>query len=117
MSYGYSREVVLPMAMTAPMTLTPGATVTLRGRASWIVCEKTCVPEEAPVVLTLPVSAAAPEPDPVAGPRIAAARRTLPVPSRWPMSFVATPERVTLTLAAGDLDAARVAEAWFYPAK
>jgi thiol:disulfide interchange protein DsbD len=41
MSYGYSREVVLPIAMTAPPGLTPGTRVTLRGRASWIVCEKT----------------------------------------------------------------------------
>jgi thiol:disulfide interchange protein DsbD len=117
MSYGYSREVVLPIAMTAPATLAPGSSVTLRGRASWIVCEKTCVPEEAPVALTLPVAATAPESDPDAGPRIAAARQRLPVPSPWPASFVATPEQLTFTLAARDLDASRVAEAWFYPAK
>jgi thiol:disulfide interchange protein DsbD len=103
--------------MTAPAALATGSSVTLRGRAGWIVCEKTCVPEEAAVALTLPVSAAPPEPHPVAGPRIAAARRSLPVPSPWPASFTATSERVTFTLAARDLDAPRVAEAWFYPAK
>ncbi len=117
MSYGYSREVVLPIAMTAPPGLTPGAPVTLRGRASWIVCEKTCVPEDAPIALTLPVSTGTPAPDPRGAPLIAAARRAVPAPSPWPASFVATPERVTFTIAARDLVAERVAEAWFYPAR
>ena len=62
MTYGYSREVVLPIAVTAPRDLAPGTRVTLRGHASWIVCEKTCIPEEAPIALTLPVAAGRPNP-------------------------------------------------------
>jgi len=117
MSYGYSREVVLPIAVTAPPGLGPGARVTLRGQASWIVCEKTCVPEEAAIALTLPVTATTPAPDPRGAPLIAAARRAVPAPSPWPASFVATPERVTFAIAARGLDAQRVSEAWFYPAR
>ena len=117
MSYGYSREVVLPIAVTAPPGLTPGERVTLRGQASWIVCEKTCIPEEAAVALTLPVTATTPALDPRGAPLIAAARRAVPTPSPWPASFVATPERVTLTIAARGLDAQRIAETWFYPAR
>ncbi len=117
MSYGYSREVVLPIAVTAPPGLAPGGRVTLRGRASWIVCEKTCVPEEAPIALTLPVTATMPALDPRGAPLIAAARRTVPAPSPWPASFVATPEHVTFAIAARGLDAQRVSEAWFYPAR
>jgi len=117
MSYGYSREVVLPIAVTAPPGLAPGARVTLRGQASWIVCEKTCVPEEAAIALTLPVTATTPAPDPRGAPLIAAARRAVPAPSPWPASFVATPERVTFAIAARGLDAQRVSEAWFYPAR
>ena len=117
MSYGYSREVVLPIAVTAPPGLGPGARVTLRGQASWIVCEKTCVPEEAAIALTLPVTATMPAPDPRGAPLIAAARRAVPAPSPWPASFVATPERVTFAIAARGLDAQRVSEAWFYPAR
>ena len=60
MTYGYSREVVLPLPVTPPSALDPGARVTLRGRASWLVCEKTCIPEEAPIALTLSVAARAP---------------------------------------------------------
>lgn len=37
MSYGYSREVVLPIPITAPADLAPGTRVTLRGRVSWVV--------------------------------------------------------------------------------
>jgi thiol:disulfide interchange protein DsbD len=116
MSYGYSNEVVLPVPVTAPRELTPGTSVTLRAQASWVVCEKTCVPEEAPVALTLPVATGAPAPDPHGAPLIAAARRAVPSPSPWPASFVATPERVTLSIAARGLAPDRVADVWFYPA-
>jgi thiol:disulfide interchange protein DsbD len=116
MSYGYEDEVVLPFPLTLPRDAPPGSTVTLRGQASWLVCEKVCVPEEAPVALSLPVVAEAPRPDPRGAPLIGSARRSLPVPSPWPASFVATGETVTLTVAARDLAPERVAEVWFYPA-
>src|SRR4029450_1653112 len=60
MSYGYTGEVVLLTRITAPADLPVGLPVTLRGRASWLVCEKICIPEEADVALTLP--GAAPQP-------------------------------------------------------
>jgi thiol:disulfide interchange protein DsbD len=117
MSYGYSTSVVLPVSVTAPRDLTPGARVTLRGQASWIVCEKICVPEEAPIAVTLPVSAGPAPLDPRSAPLIAAARRSVPAPSPWPASFTATADTVTLTIAARGLAADRVAEVWFYPAR
>ncbi|MGH7390172.1 MAG: protein-disulfide reductase DsbD family protein, partial [Candidatus Rokuibacteriota bacterium] len=117
MSYGYEGEVVLPIPVTASRDVAPGTTVTLRGQASWLVCEKICIPEEGPVALSLPVAAGTPRPDPRGAPLIAAARRSLPVASPWPASFVATPETVTLTVAARDLAPERVAEVWFYPAR
>ena len=117
MSYGYTDEVVLPIPVTAPADLRPGTRVTLRAQASWIVCEKTCVPEEAPVSLSLPVAAGPPAPDPRGAPLIAAARRAVPTPSPWPATFIATPEHVSLDVAAPGLTAARVAEVWFYPAR
>src|SRR3989475_1044511 len=103
MSYGYEAEVVLPIPVTVSRDVTPGTTVALRGQASWLVCEKICIPEEAPVALSLPVAADTPRPDPVGAPLIGAARRRLPVPSPWPASVSATPETVTLTVATRDL--------------
>lgn len=117
MSYGYSREVVLPVPVTTTAGLAPGARVTLRGHVSWLVCEKICIPEEAPVALTLAVASGAPRPDPHGAPVIAAARRAVPAPSPWPASFVATPDTVTVTVDARGLAAERIADVWFYPAR
>ena len=117
MSYGYSNEVTLPIQMTAPANLVPGTRVTLTGRASWLVCEKECIPEEAPVSLSLPVVAGEPGPHPTGAPLIARARQAVPSPSPWPASFTATPEAVTFTVAARGLAPDRIAEVWFYPAR
>jgi thiol:disulfide interchange protein DsbD len=105
------------VSVTAPRELTPGVRVTLRGQASWIVCEKICIPEEAPIAVTLPVGAGPAPLDPRSAPLIAAARRSAPAPSPWPASFTATADTVTLTVAARGLAADRVAEVWFYPAR
>jgi len=113
MGYGYEDEVVLPVPITAPAGLPPGTRVTLEGRASWVVCEKICIPEEALVALTLPVGPAAP--DPSGAPVVARARRAVPLPSPWPASFAASRDTVTLTVAAPGLAAERIAEVWFYP--
>jgi thiol:disulfide interchange protein len=115
MSYGYTREVVLPIPITAREDLAPGTHVTLRGQARWLVCEQICIPEEAPVALTLPVVASAPPADPRGAPVIAAARRAVPTPSPWPASFTATTDLVTLRVAAQSLTPERIAEVWFYP--
>src|SRR4029453_16493025 len=74
MSFGYSREVVLPVPVTPPGGLAPGTPVTLRGRASWLVCEKICIPEEAPVEITLPVTEGSAGPDPRGAPLFAGGR-------------------------------------------
>lgn len=115
MSYGYSNEVVLPIPVTAPRDLVPDTRVTLRGTASWIVCEKICIPEEAPFALTLPTGTS--RPDPRGAPLIAAARRAAPTPSPWAASFDATAETVTLRVAARGLAPERIDEIWFYPAR
>jgi thiol:disulfide interchange protein DsbD len=117
MSYGYENAVVLPIPMTVSDAAAPGTTLTLRGQAFWLVCAKVCVPEEAPVALNVPVTAEPPRPDPRGTSLIAAARRTLPVPSPWPASYAATPEMVTLSVTTRDLAPERVAEVWFYPSR
>jgi thiol:disulfide interchange protein len=116
MSHGYTGEAVLLVRVTAPPDLPPGRQVTLRGRASWLVCEKICIPEEADLALTLPVVAGRPAPAREA-PLIARARRAVPVASPWPATVSASPERVVVSLAARGLAAERIADIWFYPAR
>src|SRR5262249_31789648 len=87
------------------------------GQVSWLVCAKICIPEEAPVALSVPMTAGAPRPDSRGAPLIAAARRNLPVPSSWPASYVATPASVILSWTTRVLAPERVAEVWFYPSR
>lgn len=58
-NYGYSGEVLLPMALTAPADAPVGQPVTLRARADFLVCEDICIPESAELELTLRVQAQA----------------------------------------------------------
>ena len=43
MTYSYLGEVVLPLTVTPPRDL--GA-LPVQAKASWLICEKICVPEE-----------------------------------------------------------------------
>src|SRR5262245_7238666 len=117
MTYGYSGEVVLPIPVTPPSALGLGDRMTLRGRASWLVCEQTCIPEQAPIALTLAVARGAPAPDPRGAALIATARRNVPTPSPWAASFVAASETVSFTVEAPRLMADRITDVWFYPAR
>jgi thiol:disulfide interchange protein DsbD len=116
MSFGYTREVVLLTRLTAPPGLPTGGPVTLRGHAAWLVCEQICIPEEADVTLTLPVMAGKPAPGAGAA-AIGLARRAVPGPSPWPASLRATPEAVTLSVAARGLERDRIAEVLFFPGR
>jgi len=115
MSYGYTEEVILPVLLRAPPGLAPGTRVTLRADASWLVCEKICIPEEARVELALPVVAGAPPADPRGAEMIARARRSVPTDSPWPASVSVAAEAITLHVKAPDLVVARIGEIWFYP--
>ncbi len=116
MSYGYTREVVLLTRITPPADVRPGTRVTLRAHVSWLVCEKTCIPEESDVALTLPVATGRPAPAPTAG-AIETARRAVPAPSPWPARMQATPDTVTVTVEAPGLHADRITEAWLVPGR
>jgi thiol:disulfide interchange protein DsbD len=115
MSFGFSREVLLPMRVTPPADLRPGDRVALRAQASWLVCADICIPEESPVALALPVVAQTPAPDPRWGAAVAAVRHALPQPSPWPASFSFTPDTVTLTVAVSGLSRDRITDAAFFP--
>jgi thiol:disulfide interchange protein DsbD len=82
-SYGYEDEVLLPVPITPPPSLTPGKPVTLAARVDWLECQEACVPGRADLSLTLPVTAGAPRAAAEAG-GFADARRRLPAaPSGW----------------------------------
>ncbi len=59
---GYEGLTYLPVILAPPASARPGERVTLRAAAEWLMCSEVCIPREAELALTLPVSNSA-EPD------------------------------------------------------
>jgi thiol:disulfide interchange protein DsbD len=83
--FGFDRDVLLPVRITPPASLTPGQPVTLAGRADWQECrEEECLPGQADVSVTLPVSVETPRPLAALAAVFAQTRDRLPVaPRGW----------------------------------
>jgi thiol:disulfide interchange protein/DsbC/DsbD-like thiol-disulfide interchange protein len=60
---GYEGDVLLPVTLTPPDDLQPGASVELQAGVEWLMCKDECRPGKAVVSLTLPVSAGQPARD------------------------------------------------------
>jgi thiol:disulfide interchange protein DsbD len=83
-SYGYERDVLLPVRVTPRASLTPGQPVTLAARADWLECREQCLPGRAELKVTLNVAATAPHPVGALAAVFAQTRKKLPaVPAGW----------------------------------
>ncbi len=84
----YTREVTLVIPVRAPMTIEPGASVTIRAEVEWLACEEYCIPESDHLTLELPVvapSATRPPPSRYARMiKLAHARIPVPLTSKTP---------------------------------
>ncbi len=78
-NYGYSGEVLFPIEVTAPANARPGETLTFTADAYWLVCSDVCIPEEAQLLLRVPVAAQGAD-NPAWSARIAEAVAALPRP-------------------------------------
>jgi thiol:disulfide interchange protein DsbD len=95
-NYGYSGHAVHLVKITAPEELRPGADVILKAKASWLVCADVCIPGDANLELTLPVTAVPGGLDPAASALFAAARSELP--AQAPAATLATVRKGQLVL-------------------
>jgi thiol:disulfide interchange protein/DsbC/DsbD-like thiol-disulfide interchange protein len=82
-TYGYENEVLLMQQITPPASLADSS-VKLSADASWLVCERLCIPGSAKLQLDLPISAQA---GPANEEIFSRYRRLLP--QNWPESKVA----------------------------
>ena len=85
-TYGYVDEVLLTQEVTPPSKI-ENSTIKLVADASWLVCEKICIPGSATLELELPVSTSS---QPANTELFARYRRLLP--QKWPAPNVATAE-------------------------
>jgi len=82
MNFGYEGETFLLTQITPPADLAPVGRVTLRADASWLVCEKECVPGSASLSASAPAAPATTSvaPDPASAEAFATARARQPAP-------------------------------------
>ena len=78
-TYGFENEVWLLTQITPPASLPKGKRVALQASAKWLVCKEECVPAQADLSLSLPVSAAPRTANMRWRAAFARARATLPV--------------------------------------
>jgi thiol:disulfide interchange protein len=77
-NYGYAKHVMHLVQITAPRDLKGGSNVMLSAKASYLVCSDVCIPEDANVQLTLPVTSGTGPVDPADAALFATARSELP---------------------------------------
>ncbi|MCR5882340.1 thioredoxin family protein [Rhizobacter sp. J219] len=58
-NYGYADEVTLPSVVQVPADLRDGGRFGLKAKVDWLVCHDVCIPQNATLSLSLPVSTAA----------------------------------------------------------
>ncbi len=96
---GYEAELFLPVTLTPPADLKPGASVTLTADADWLMCEDICIPGRATVSVTLPVTADAPKADANWSQKIRATQAGLPrADASWTISATRAGKVIELTV-------------------
>jgi thiol:disulfide interchange protein DsbD len=98
---GFENDTFLPVTLTPPADLAPGTKVTLKASAEWLMCEDVCMPGNADVALTLPVTAAPDAaPDAALGSRLSAVVAGLPrADAAWKVSATRDAKAITLKVA------------------
>lgn len=102
-NFGFEGDLLLPIELVAPQDLRAGSSVTLAGRASWLVCKDVCIPGQALLGITLPVLAAdASVPLSAEANLFAVVRSRIPAPDtqRQPLAYLSD-QMLTLAWAGG----------------
>lgn len=115
-NYGYARQALHLVKITAAPDLKAGTPVVLAAKASWLVCADVCIPESADLRLTLPVQAGGGPLDSSVAPLFAAARADLPAAAPAPSEARIDHGRLVLDFGrAWGATLSRVTSLSFYP--
>jgi len=114
MNYGYEGKVWLLTRLTVPANAAPGTIVTLKGHASWLVCQEVCIPEDRMLSVDVAISASPIAPYATVEEQFADARAKLPTASPWPVAFQAS-DNLDLFVASPTLVQAQLKDATFFP--
>lgn len=99
MNYGYHGEVLFPVQIKIPKNF-KGSEITLAAEGQWLVCADICIPEDAGLILRIPVGEHLI--DPAMAEKIGEARRKVPqalgIPSRYFVTMASNGETGTVNL-------------------
>jgi thiol:disulfide interchange protein DsbD len=115
MNYVLTGDVYLPVPIDVPASAKPGETVTLKAAVSWLVCKDICIPEDANLTLTLPVTAATPASDPKFAAPISATLGAAPKPVGLDARYRLSGTTVKLAVTGAQVRGVDVAHAYFFP--
>lgn len=89
-TYGYENEAWLLNEIQVPSTLKPGDRITIKARVDWLECSVECIPGQADVAISLPVSSQMRFDKSVSG-KFSNARLQLPIPpGEWKITAAPT---------------------------
>jgi thiol:disulfide interchange protein DsbD len=108
MTFAYLDAVTLPFTVTPPKT---GGSLPIVAKASWLVCNKVCIPEEGSFQITLPAGTGTPSAE--AG-LFAASDARMPRPSPY-QAHIASDGALSIT--GSGLSNTAIRDAWFFPAE
>ena len=112
--YGYREHVALLAAVKVPQGFAP-KTLTVEAAVSWLACAEVCIPGGQILKLTAPVGDSAPKRNAEAASLFAEARRQLPRPAPFPVTFAMDDERIRLRFAKAALAGVDRPNVAFYP--
>ena len=112
--YGYRGRVALLAAVKVPQGFAP-RTLTVEAAVSWLACAEVCIPGGQKLELTVSIGDSAPKKDAETANVFAEARRQLPKPAPFPVTFVMDDERIRLRFAKAALTGVDRPNVAFYP--
>lgn len=116
-NFGYEDEIVFPVTVQVPANALPGQSFPVEARASWLVCERECIPEEGTFRLDIPVSASGAPAGGEIAEAFAIADARQPVQAPWEARLSTEGKALALTLQGEGLSRTAVREAFFFPAE
>jgi thiol:disulfide interchange protein len=95
---GYTDVVYLPVTVTPPANAKAGGQVTVKALAKWLMCAEVCIPGQANVRLSLPISSQSPEPDTAVRAELAKMPMPTLAPAEWKITASRAAHQVLLRI-------------------
>jgi DsbC/DsbD-like thiol-disulfide interchange protein len=99
---GYTGVVYLPVALTPPANAKAEGAVTVKALVKWLMCAEVCIPGNANLTLTLPMTSQPPEPDTKVRAELAKMPMPATAPADWKIAANRSGNQVVLRVSGDD---------------